>query len=456
MRHALAVLTLLALAGTASAQPDPAAVSPSAPSKQIPSIPDTLAMLRQAYREGPVADRVVMRATSADGKERRVQVVVYTDHGQKESAGTNGQSAVKARPAQLRVDLSQLHVHISAGTLTALNLFDRTTYFRTDCGNAIDEALAQNFPPVPLPQIPAAFAEDTTIPAPTPLTPGVTWTAIEAATDVGRSLLALKGSSRDADVTLMIDRTTGRVRKLIAEFRGAQGASLAKLDLTCSAADSGESRNWLLPVDGRTRVESPALLAPPRSGLAPGGSIKHVSLMTEQLAPLAPDALFAEDAALTVLVTVRSEGFGAGTRKDDLDAALNAAHAAMKDARDVRAVVLLGKDELDPVKLESMVKALRELRADAGVDAGAEAGPLVTASEVLTVERGGQPADVAILVVARDLSVRGVVVADGRGNETAKMRDELTAAMQAPAPKVEAKPDTNEKPGVPSGTPGAK
>lgn len=463
----LALLTLIALAGAAVAAPGPQP-EVSAGAKALPTVADALALLHKAYRDGPVTDRVVIKAINADGREKRVQAVVYADRGLIPKAG---EPAAKARPAQARVDLVQLQIHVKDKVLTALNVFDRTTYFRAEGAEDIPAALAAHFPPIPLPQIQLAFAEEATLAAPTPLTVGTTWSGVEAATEFGRPMLVLKGQSGKGPVAVTFDRQSGRVRKLTAEFTGAAGSGVARLELTSSPGDSGDAKNWVLPVDGRTRVDSPALLVPPRSGLGPGSSIKHASLMTAGLGPVAPETLFGKAGdpaapATAVLVVFRTEALSGGFSEKDLEAALAAARSAAGDAKGGRVVVvavgILGKTEMDPEKIDAAAARAGGVVARSGLTASV----LLTASEVLTVERGGQAVDVALVALGPDLKVRGVVVADHRAAEAAKLAEELAAACAAeakpdagPAAKPDAGPGAKKpeaKPDEPKGPSGAK
>lgn len=468
----LALVTLLAAAGAAVAAPAPTPQPETASaSKALPSVAETLALMHKAYREAPVTDRVTIRAINADGREKRVQAVVYTDRGVIPKAG---EPASKARPAQARVDLVQLQIHVKDRVLTALNVFDRTTYFRAEADVDIPAALGAHFPPIPLPQPALAFAEETTLTAPTPLTTGASWSSVEPATEFGRPMLVLKGSSAKGPVAITLDRQSGRVRKLTAEFSGAAGPAVAKLELTSSPGDAGDAKNWGLPVEGRTRVESPAMLAPPRSGLTAGASIKHASLMTPGLAPAAPESLFGKAGdpsgpRAALLVVFRAEALSAGFSEKDLLAAIEAAKSAAAGAKVgacvVRGVGILGKNEMDPEKIEAASAKAAAVLAKGGL-AGPAASPLLTASEVLTVERGGQAVDVAIVAVGPDLKVRGVVTADHRSGEAAKLAEEATAACaeepkKAPEAKPEQKPDGKApagkaKPDEPKGPSGVR
>ena len=137
----LASLTLMA-GTTLALQPEVLpAPTPGAAAKAPPSISDALDLLHRAYRSGPVADRVVIKATDASGKDRREQVVVYTDVGEivkEPPAGDKPADAAptpaatpKPRPAQFRIDLSQLHIHVQDSSLTAVKqTFSRSRFFR--------------------------------------------------------------------------------------------------------------------------------------------------------------------------------------------------------------------------------------------------------------------------------------------------------------------------------------
>jgi hypothetical protein len=347
-------------------------------------------------------------------------------------------------------------VFMQDSMLTAVNLFDRTTYYRVACDPSPLAALAANFPPVPLPQVALAFADDAALAEPTPLTPGVSWTSIEPVTETGRALLILRGRAAPGHaVTLAYDRTTTRLRRFTIDFAGGTAPdALAKLELTSSPGDAGNAKNWALPITNRTRVDSPASLVPPRSGLAAGSSIKHASLMTRDLAPLAPEDLFAKSPSgggpgATILVTLRGDALAPGAELAggaDLAAALVAAKSAATTSpvpARVGVVVLLGKGESDPDTIESLGTRAAKAAAAAGLDD--PDAVVFTASEVLGIQRGGEPVTVALVAVAPDLKVLGVAVADQRASEGKTLADEIVRAISA-ATAAEPAKDTEKKP----------
>jgi hypothetical protein len=182
--------------------------------------------------------------------------------------------------------------------------------------------------------------------------------------------------------------------------------------------------------------------------------------MTRDLAPVAPEDLFAKSPSgggpgVAILVTVRGESLAPGAELAggaDLAAALSAADAASKSSpvpTRVGLVALLGKGESDP----EAITALDQRAAKAAADAGLSDPDAVffTASEVLGIQRGGEPVSVALVAVAPDLKVLGVAVADERASEAKNLADEIVRAI---AKREEAK--AIEKTPTPESTPEPK
>lgn len=429
------------------------------------TVASTVDQLVKAYRAGPVSDRITLRVVGADKKERRAQVLFWADRGTgtagdlanpKPLPGPSDPAAVtQTRPPQIRLDLGQLQVHAHGknpvipaaepptaetpaiepgGTLTAVNRFERTTVYTAPIKGACHEILADlntHFQAIPFPQLALAMAaSDHTGSGETglmadamPMTPGITLDSAEPIVEGGRAVVVMKGrhtgGRAGGTVSVSVERATGRLRKFTADFDGATGNAVSKIELVCAPSDQGDAAKWGIALEGRQVVKSPAELAPRRPGLIAGDSVKNASLMSEDLAPLSPDTIIPKAGGRVLLVCFRGEG-DAPPSEADLRATASASARAVKLAAAespavtvaVRGVALLGLSEIDPVRLSALAARWRALAAEAGL---ADTGLLFTASRVLVAEDRGNPADTFAVAVNADLTVRTVSITDRRG-----------------------------------------
>jgi len=450
----LAALSLLPGANSAAV----AVVQPETPrdSKAV-SVATTVEQLVKAYRAGPVSDRVTIRVVGADKKERRAQILLWVDRGTgrigdpaaPKPGPTDQAPTVQLRAPQIRLDLGQLQVHAqgkppgspgvttpseAAGALTAVNRFERTTVYTAAIRSTSHEVLADltsHFQPMPFPQLALALASaeasssgDTGLLSDAmPLTPGVTFDSAEALVESGRAVIVMKGrhtgGRAGGAVSASVERATGRLRRFTADFDASTGNSIARIELVCAPSDQGDAGKWGIALEGRQVVKSPAELAPRRPGLVAGDSVKNASLMSEDLAPVSPDALMPRAGGRVVLVCFRGEGDGPPSEADLRAAAIASGRAVKLAAGEnpsvvvsVRGVALLGLSEIDPVRLSALAARWRTIAAEAGL---ADTGLLFTASRVLVAEERAVPADTFAVAVNPDLSVRSVSIADRRG-----------------------------------------
>ncbi|MEK6703576.1 MAG: hypothetical protein AABZ53_15045 [Planctomycetota bacterium] len=446
MRNLAGTIIVAAAATFGFDAPQAVGHQPAAESKAAPTVEGTLAQLHAAYRAGPLSDRVTVRALTGT-KVRTVQVVIYTDAGE----------AAKERPAQLRLDLQQLQIHAMGGKVVALNRFEKGTCFETEYKGEIPAALAESFRPLPLPQVSLTFGADTSLRAPVPLAPDTAWITAEASTEQGRAMVVLKGRSSAGEVSLTMEKSTGRLRRFSLTLASPSPGGLTKLELISSPSDAGDSKKWGLETQGRTRVGSPSELAPKRASLAAGVSIKNTSLVTADLANIAIESLFAKDKSgkspvAVVLVCFRAEGEGGLTK--DTQAALSASVRAALDPGVlkaggvvIRGVGLLGPTEIDPPRLALLADQWAKLAAEHGDRVPTNL--LFSSSRVLQVEHAGQAADSQVVVIDPDQKALAAMSVDGQADKEAETAAEIVRAIVPPegaaAPAAPAVPAATPK-----------
>lgn len=435
MRHVAGMLIVIAAGASRplGASAAASAEQPAAETKVAPSVESTLALMRAAYTAGPLSDRVTVRAHSGT-KVRTVQVVIYCDAGE----------AIKERQAQVRLDLQQLQIHAMGGKVVALNRFEKGTCFEAEYKGEIPAALAESFRPLPLPQIPLTFGADATLKTPVPLAPDTVWNTAETATEQGRAMIVLRGRSTAGEVSLTMEKSTGRLRKFLLTLSSPSAGGLTKLELVSSPSDAGDAKKWGLDVTGRTRVGSPSELAPKRAALAAGTSVKNTSLVTADLANIAIDSLFAKDKSgkapvAAILVCFRADGEGGLTK--DTQAALGAAVRAALDPGVlkaggvvIRGVGLLGPTEIDPPRLALLADQWAKLAAEHGDRVVANL--LFSSSRVLQVEHAGQAADTQVVVIDPDQKALAALSADGQADKQGETAAEIVKAIVPPAGPV--------------------
>ncbi len=429
------ILAIVLAASTASAHQPPAETPrPERPEPgRVPTLEAAQSQILAAYRSNPVADRVQIRLIGFESRDRRSSVLIYADAGK----------ADLRRPS-LRLDLGQLQIF--AGDLSptdrrliAVNRFERSTYFPADLTGSPAEALATHFHAVPLPQLSLSFGTTDTIDQLSSLITSIRWDSIDAQTDAGRQVLVLKGTHgpNAAPLSLTVDRASGRLRRLAADLPTTKPGT--RIELTMASIDPGEPRKWVLSPEGRTAVESPTLLTPKRT-IAPDETVKNASLMRGDLTPVPIEAALPKDAnnkpkGVGAILCVRAET-DALPDAETLAAALAALAkastdpAASRDGFAISGVALLGVSEFDPARLD----AIEARYAKAAKDAAVPHELLFTSSRVLSVDRNGQPADIAIVLVNANLKVIQTFVVDGRSREADALAAEIILAAAPPPP----------------------
>jgi hypothetical protein len=266
-------------------------------------------------------------------------------------------------------------------------------------------------------------------------------------------VLVLKGTHgpNAASLSLTVDRASGRLRRLAADLPSTKPGT--RIELTIASIDPGEPRKWILSTEGRSPVESPTLLTPKRT-IAPDETVKNASLMRGDLTPIPIEAVLPKGdnnkpRGVGAILCVRAET-DALPDAETLAAALAALAkvkrdpAASRDGFAVSGVALLGVSEFDPARLDAIEARYTKAARDASVPHDL----LFTSSRVLSVDRNGQPADIAIVLVNAHLKVIQTFVADGRSREADALAAEIILAVAPPPP-------AGPPPAVPSANPPA-
>lgn len=227
-----------------------------------------LAMTRDAYRAGAVADRVAVTFTDAQGRRATDRLVVRID--------------VTAPSPIVALDLDRLHVSITRGKLIATHDAEATTCWTADVPDPVTpEAIQATLPPLPIPQLALALSSDGSLT--TPYTPAITWRLAEIDNAARPPSLTLTGRAGDAPVTLKLDPTTGHIRTFEVHF--APDKDAAALLVQCSAFDPGRSADWVIDVGARRPVGKLAELTTPPRDLLEGDVAPDLKAFSLDLEP---------------------------------------------------------------------------------------------------------------------------------------------------------------------------
>jgi hypothetical protein len=370
-----------------------------------PAVPDPVAeyeSLRRSYREGVLADRVVVRVV-AKGRERRSTVVVRT--------------APKAASPRARVELGRLLLDATPTRLLATCRSEAATIFDRALDGPFPASLSGVLPPLPLPQLSWAFQDSGD--ELSPYLTAVEWTSTHAP---DRQSLTLIGTAQGDDlqrreIRLTLDRRSGRPRALIANLAGD-----ARLELAFSSIDAGKPEAWAIDARDRKTVPSLAELTTKRADFGPGDPLPSFTLLDAQLAPwslagsLKPEASSAPDKPpAAVLVFYRAEKAGAShpLHERDTQAALQAAREL--GAPLVRSIAVFGPEAFDPETL--------------GARATEPEGParLWSPNGLIALEQLDPDANVLLVALDHDRKILAMVEGDGR--TSAECLSALRAAL---------------------------
>jgi len=235
-----------------------------------------LASLRAVYRGGAITEEVRLTHTPADGPARRSAVVLAL------SAGGGG---------ALGLELGPLRVRAGGGRLVAWRADQpgRVYAAATDDPLTLD-ALTALLPPMPLPQLAAAFSRDAGLPEPIGQLRGVRWSLVpqhaQAPADAPAVLL---GVGAGGSIRLYQDPASGRVTRFTVELDAG-----GRIDAEVRPADGPGTLLDPIQVEGKR-------LVPTLADLAAGDS------RTPGDGPLLDQLVRAADGRLTTLRGVAPE-----------------------------------------------------------------------------------------------------------------------------------------------------
>jgi len=278
--HLTSLLAAFLLAGAPAFQPAPTA--PPAAVDPVPSAADLVARLRAAYRSGPLAERVGLRAVGPDGRERAATVTLRLDAGEPGS-----------RPARVRLDLGRLLVGVDGTRLVVVNTRDPAHYYEATLQGAVTAGdLRAHLPDVPLPQLDWAFPASAEAPEFWPLAGEIRWEGVSSAAR-GRQILCA-GATGAGPLELTADVATGRLVQLAAAI--GPPARPTRISISVRPLEPGDPAAWLPSIEGRLRVDSVSRLRPRESDLAIGSRLPGLSLMDDALDAWSLTAALAEAA----------------------------------------------------------------------------------------------------------------------------------------------------------------
>jgi len=381
----MAILCAVAMGGAAGAQ--------------VQEIPVELALhgARDAYRAGPVADRVVVAFTDDRGNRATERFIVRVD-------------ATLDSPI-VALELGRLHVSATQGVLLAVHDDEATTFFEAPIADPVTpEALARVLPPLPVPQLELAFADEPSIR--TAYTPEITWTEARLHEAARPPVITLGGGGAHGSVAARIDATTGRLRQVEAPL----GPNATTMTLDIAPVEPGDPASWIVDRGMRRPVEHLGRLTRPPRDLVPGDAAPDIrALVLPSDSWSLHDALGAPSPHPIALVTFRA--MPSGSHADQIARDVEMARDVVLDAFAALeradwalhgvAVVDLARIDLDRIAaLESLWSA--------GVEAPGLAARLPWTSDATrAINAFDAEADALLVLVAPDTRIVAIHRLDG-------------------------------------------
>lgn len=325
-------------------------------SAEPPNVVDAMRELQAFYRAGPTCERVQVElrtpapAPATGTKVARSSMVVRVQPravGEKPKTVEGGASgnttptpvSFTNSVSAVGLELGQLHIWASEGSLTAVHTRDPTTFFRAPISEELrSSALAEALPPVLLPEMDlAACGAGETCSQFWPYATGIIWQSVEPdAKQTGRRLL--RGTCDGGTVALTMQGT--RLRSLVIEMaqkkttltlvfspfipcEPAKAAIAIGSRLPVASMDELRPRSGTLRVGFRvppmpiTQAAGPAwdlgaLLQPPVDALAAGvRPAEHAVLVMVRRPPNNAAGRFKADELAPILARMRRDAFKA-------------------------------------------------------------------------------------------------------------------------------------------------
>ncbi len=239
---------------------------------------DVVAAVARHYRSDRSEERLAVRAADADRRETQTEVLWRFDPG-------------KPTTRTLRVELGTLHVYAHGERLIAVHALNTGTYFEAALpGGVTAESLRHVIPSLPFPQ--AAWAlEDASAGTVGEVLAQTSWESTRSMPmPAGAGTVRGVHASGAVFGTCIVNELG--VARLSAWAMPARAGTALRLMLDCEPLAASDPSSWVIPTQGRRRVESLGELRPAEPALGPGRRLPAMGLMTATLSswPLA-DAL---------------------------------------------------------------------------------------------------------------------------------------------------------------------
>lgn len=382
-----------------------------------PKAADPLERLVEAYRAGPIGERVAVTYGVPGGAEVHSVVTVRLDAGSADSA--------HPRPARLRLTLGRLEVYAEGEAMCAvLRGESRTCFESTRAPRLTPGSLRGALPPLPLPQLHWALGDEAARSSVHPY--GLATTPDGADADG-----TLRFRASDGVVLVRTDGRSGRAKSIVWN-----GGDASVLRLEFAPMEAGEPAGWAIDLKGRTRVPTLAELQS-RAPVSPVGvRMPELGLVDAELRNVTGAELRgqasrsgASGGGPVVLMAYMANADGSPSEAigRDAAAALDAAGRVPETGLLV-AVGALPEGTLKPEKLGESAAAVAALPGEA-----AKVRVLFSPSARGFMEKWEPGAGVLLLVVRADGAVGGLVECDGRDAQA--IAADLRASIGPAAPK---------------------
>lgn len=196
--------------GSPPPTPAPTTAPPAQPRSPEQLAQDAVTELQNAYRSSPTCERVNLEVRSpGPGGTTRVSRATYL-------VRFDPATSEPSKAPRLYVELAQLRLWASAGTLTLMHARDATRFFQCAYSGLLGtQSVSQCLPPVPMPSL------DLASPSPcasfSPYAPSIAWEKVEIdPRGPGRRIITGRLTDSDAG-TLRLEVWSGRARRLVID-----------------------------------------------------------------------------------------------------------------------------------------------------------------------------------------------------------------------------------------------
>jgi len=261
---------------------------------QTESAPAAVKRIAEAYRDGPLADRVSLSVGNGDHAGGAAEIIVHIDPD-----------------GAVLLEMGALTLWAGEEMVEGVVESNRGAYFAAPrAGRPIHHVLWRHLPWTPLPQPGLAFDSAPQAPDVLPFAGPFSWETGQV--DDDGSLFAAHGESPQAAVTLIADVETARLRRAAVMRRGD-----ARTDrLRVEPIDPGDPSQWRPDTSGRRAVSTLADLALIEPEIDPGDPAPEILLLTLDGRPWRLSEAAGDPAALLLF---RADTPGAGAGREALE-----------------------------------------------------------------------------------------------------------------------------------------